>query len=37
VVVSLASGFPLQKLFRRICDRLRSSPVRRIEVRPLRC
>lgn len=37
VVVSLASGFPLQRLFRRICDRLSSSPVRRIEVRPLRC
>jgi len=37
VVVSFASGFPMQALFRRIWARLSSLPARRIEVRPLRC
>jgi len=37
VVVSLASGFPLQTLFRRVWARLNSLPAGRIAVRPLRC
>ncbi len=37
VVVSLASGFPRQTLFRRVWARLSSLPARRMEAYPLRC
>jgi hypothetical protein len=36
VVVSLASGFPLQALFRQVWDRL-TDAIRRPQVRPMRC
>jgi hypothetical protein len=36
VLVALASGYPLQELFHRICRRLQSATARRV-FRPLRC